>query len=252
MSSPLEDEIWNYIVRHRGLKLIFIAVTLIGVLASAIKTMDPLRIEATQLVTRYLISTPSPQVKKKYGCAYDAGIAYWKIIKFLRDSPPHSVIGLAIEDTTTSGIRVCQRIFEFSPTILDIDFKLIDRSTAPADDIEHYGRTTINNLNEFKDHLAIKDRAAFALMSIGSELELSRIALNNFHQRAPKAFSTAPLHNDLKDDIVEKLNRLHAEARDNFPYKLPPLNLKTTSADALLQSIVAAQTRYAVYFRAED
>jgi hypothetical protein len=250
MASPLEDQVWTYISEHRPLKLIFLATATIGVLGSAAHTLAPVWDGAVRLGTRAFVSTPSPEVKEKYGCAYNIGALYRELSRYVLLAPKSGRPESLFTNAMVEGMGLCERRFQFDSPLPGIASKAGD-GTVSTEELRAFFRAATSNFNQFQVHLASTDPLALALLRLSTELEESRMGLLYSRETEPAAF-TAPLHADTMNDIVLRLERLDKEARSRFPYKLPPLDLKKRSAADLLGSIVAAQVRYSAYFRPID
>lgn len=245
---PFEDQVWKYIAERRPLKIIFVTVAVIGVVSSAAKTIEPAWKTVVQLSNRYLASEPSPEVREKYGCAFRVGQAYWDFSRFVaRTTKEQSEEGW-IANSLVQEIRLCQRMFQFTPQIADLIPKATN-SVATADEIKLHFAAVTNSWNDFQAFLATKDRQALALLRLGSEFSTARMGLSYSRSRDPQGFKL-PLHEDLAAEVA-KMSNHHKEAQSEFPFQLPRLQLDTATAETLLNSIIAAEARFAKYFRGD-
>ena len=250
MSSPFEDKIWDYIAKHRTLKLLFVAVAVIGIVSSAAKTVEPLWTEGSKIANRYLGLVPSSEIRERYGCAFQSGQTYWMFSRSIATALLEPKTELFFINATIQEIARCEVMFGFAPVVSDLPAKVVGGG-APLDTIKEHFAAVTNNWNHFQAFLVAKDRRAALLLRIGSELAMAKNGLGYFRSSDPKGFA-GPLHPDLQEDTVKELEQLLAAAQSEFPYKLPEPKLATSSAEALLRSISDLEARYVKYFRGES
>ena len=245
---PFEDQVWKYIAERRPLKVVFVLVAVIGVISSAAKTIEPAWKVAVQLSNRYLASEPSPEVREKYGCAFRAGQGYWDFSRLVANTTKEQPAEVWIVNSLVQELRLCQRMYQFTPPIGDLTPKSAN-GIATADEIKLHFAGVTNSWNDFQAFLATKDRQALGLLRLGSEFSTAKMGLSYFGSRDPQGFKAA-LHEDLAAEVT-KMSKHHVEAQSEFPFHLPSLQLDTATAETLFRSIVAAEARFAKYFRGD-
>ncbi len=75
MGELLEDEIAAFVRKRRPLKLLFMAVGLLGILGSAVTTLKPIYDRGKPYVLRTLGIELDRSEKQRFGCAYELGQA---------------------------------------------------------------------------------------------------------------------------------------------------------------------------------
>lgn len=175
MSSKLEDQIWEFIAKHRSLKFIFLIVAGVGILSAAINTIVPVWNQLSSLADRYRGVSPPNIIEERYGCAFKTGHATASLPGFGEkiDTLEPSNETMKVLTPYVNGINTiakCETLFGFSPVNPAIPIEALLTDPKPGLLIRKRIDQTNSSTNQFEFFLSSKDHTAASLLRVGMEL----------------------------------------------------------------------------------
>ncbi len=222
MGELLEDEIADFVRARRPLKLLFMAVGILGILGSAVTTLKPIYDRGEPFVLRTLGIELDRSDKQRFGCAYELGQA-------------RSNMGLAASAAGTFGDKTKGTAFNSYRGILTLCQATLG-TPYHAVPIVYSGdseQAFIDSVQEAEGTLRAKDHASSAFFDLGQATEANIKGLQPTLGGDALRFPS-PLDDHERKQLRE-VQEKRAEAAKLCPCKIPELQISTEDRNEIVR-----------------
>lgn len=233
MGVPFEDQVISFIGRHRPLKVLFLGVAALGIVASAYTAVEPFAQWVKPRVLRIVGAPLSDEDKQRYGCAYFSGFAQWglELTSKVSASLGHEA---QADNLAYYQVRLikCQAAFGFVSPLLTAQIEPTDKAS-----LDRSMRSIGLSLSSFGGHLSTKDRLSSLLYQMANDISFLEFDLG--HQRATDRLALERVPDESETNVAKRIIRMYGEAASLCPCKLPEMDLDLRSKQSLLNTVMS-------------
>jgi hypothetical protein len=246
MPNPLEDRVFEFILKHRVLKLVFFTITAVGIVASAYTAAKPILDSAYMPLARLFNISASREFKDKYGCAYKAGTIAWLVADEMGNLTHPLEIDADVLNSHQRAFIRCQALF--GQTSSQIPYEIpINETPGPTSTKSRAIDSTIRNSASFEGQLLKEDRVGYRLFQLSSKIRFLRGMLD---AQLKSGIDGQMALTAGESRTVISILQLQSESQDLLPYRLPSADIETTNKLKCFTSLINFEEKYTEYFAA--